>query len=839
MARLTRLVRRLSAENVLTAVVVAGAVAFVLLQLQPRLLLADTIPSGGDMGAHVWGPAYLRDHLLTQGRLTGWSPDWYAGFPAFHFYMVLPSLLIVALDVVLPYGIAFKLVSVAGLLTLPVAAWALGRLARFPFPGPPLLAVAAVAFIFDRSFTIYGGNAASTLAGEFAFSISLSLVLVYFGILARGLQTGRHRALAAGVFALAVLCHVIPALFAAAGTVVWLAVHFGRARLKYVVSVGAVGAALTGFWALPFLWRRGYMTDMGYEKLTTYWEALLPGSLGKSISRAFGGQATTTIVGDLTWVAVLAVLGAAMSIIFRRRLGIVLALIATLAAVAFVLLPEGRLWNARLLPFWYLCLYLLAAVAVAEFVISAASLVSRRAEAPARPALLGLSAAAALVTLTVVGMPLRTLPFGSTAADGSYHWMGLTTTDQSFVPSWARWNYSGYERKEAYPEFHALLSTMGQVGTDNGCGRAMWEYEADLDRFGTPMALMLLPFATDGCIGSMEGLYFESSGTTPYHFLNSSELSAAPSNPQRDLPYATLDVANGVDHLQLLGVRYYMAFSPEAVRQAGAEPDLTLVATSGTWKIYEVADSALVEPLDAEPVVLADVPDKGEGWQDAAVEWYMDPSAHDVFVAASGPPSWASVEQGEEPEARPVAPAVVDDIETGTDTISFTVDRPGTPVLVKASYFPSWEVSGADGPYRVAPNLMVVVPTDTEVELRYVAKPLDWLAWALTGLGVVGLVLLARSGPVTMPERRRRRDDGGKAEIDRSAETDPWRIAVPSEGEVETERQPVSWARSSAGPVPQDPVEVHQAEEGAGRASDDGGPRRSVLLDVDPHLDQP
>ena len=67
------------------------------------------------------------------------------------------------------------------------------------------------------------------------------------------------------------------------------------------------------------------------------------------------------------------------------------------------------------------------------------------------------------------------------------------------------------------------------------------------------MALMLLPYWTDGCIGSMEGLYFESSATTPYHFLNQSELSAVPSRAQRDLPYGALDVARGVEHLQLHG----------------------------------------------------------------------------------------------------------------------------------------------------------------------------------------------------------------------------------------------------------------------------------------------
>ena len=112
--------------------------------------------------------AYLRDVLIPSGRLSGWSPDWYAGFPAYQFYMVVPSLLIVLLDVVLPYGIAFKVVTISGVIALPVAAWAFGKLARLPFPTPPLLAAGATAFLFDRSFSIYGGNIASTLAGEFA-----------------------------------------------------------------------------------------------------------------------------------------------------------------------------------------------------------------------------------------------------------------------------------------------------------------------------------------------------------------------------------------------------------------------------------------------------------------------------------------------------------------------------------------------------------------------------------------------------------------------------------------------------------------------------------------------
>ena len=65
---------------------------------------------------------------------------------------------------------------------------------------------------------------------------------------------------------------------------------------------------------------------------------------------------------------------------------------------------------------------------------------------------------------------------------------------------------------------------MREIGEEHGCGRSFWEYEKEINRYGTPMALMLLPHWTDGCIGSMEGLFFEASATTPFHFLTQVEL---------------------------------------------------------------------------------------------------------------------------------------------------------------------------------------------------------------------------------------------------------------------------------------------------------------------------
>src|SRR4029079_3154760 len=85
----------------------------------------------------------------------------------------------------------------------------------------------------------------------------------------------------------------------------------------------------------------------------------------------------------------------------------------------------------------------------------------------------------------------------------------------------------------------------------------------------------------------------------------------------------------------------------------------------------------------------------------------------------------------------------VTDIEQGDDEISFDVDRTGVPVVVRTSSFPNWSARGADGPWRLTPNLMVVVPTSEHVTLTYDRAPVDYLAYGLTALGLVGVGLLA------------------------------------------------------------------------------------------------
>jgi hypothetical protein len=82
--------------------------------------------------------------------------------------------------------------------------------------------------------------------------------------------------------------------------------------------------------------------------------------------------------------------------------------------------------------------------------------------------------------------------------------------------------------------------------------------------------------------------------------------------------------------------------------------------------------------------------------------------------------------------------------------VLFTVDKVGVPILVRVSFFPNWKVDGAEGPYRAAPNMMVVIPTDNEVRLHYSSSMIDKVAYLLTLIGIVVVVYWWRRGPYSL-----------------------------------------------------------------------------------------
>lgn len=757
-----------------TTAIVLGATLIILSVLHPNLILKNNTPTGGDMGAHVWGPAYLRDVLLPHWRLTGWSMDWYSGLPAYRFYMVVPALAIVLLDIVLPYGIAFKIIVVLGLVAFPWCVHFMGRIAKLAYPLPELMVVGATMFLLDESFTIYGGNIASTMAGEFSHSISLALSMVGLGLFARGLDDGKHRGWAAIFIALSALSHGIVLMFVFGGALVMMLLRLDKQRLRYGLTTIGCAILLSAFWVVPFLGGHAFMTDMKYGSepgggsFTSMWDMYFPLST--------------------TWdilLVLLSVAGFVGSWIRRRHFGIWMGVYIVILMIGVKVaqggLPViGLLWNPRVLPFLYLLRYMLAAIGVyevASYFKRVIALERSRDNVPTEPSTrMGTSIlwSFAVVCLVVIGVRYQSLPFAkitSNAQGTSYSWGPINfPASRAFSDGWARWNFEGYEGKASYGEYHGLVQTMDTLGKnkDHGCGRALWENNSELNKYGTTMALMLLPFWTKGCIGSMEGLFFEAAGTTPYHFISAAALSKQSSNPVRELRYDNNDPVKGAAYMRMLGIKYYMAFTPEAVQKADTVPELVKVGTSGPWNIYELADLPMVVALETQPVVVNErTGDRRERWLEIGTSYFQSTSEWAALPVSNGPKEWQRIDVkvdtsrqiGEEGEPgrqvdivtpqqkiqpQKIDAATVSNVVIDDESVSFSVDKVGTPILVKVSYFPNWTVSGAKEVYRAAPNMMVVVPTEKNVRMSYEPSNLDQFAYILTFAGIVLVVFMFR-----------------------------------------------------------------------------------------------
>jgi hypothetical protein len=159
-------------------------------------------------------------------------------------------------------------------------------------------------------------------------------------------------------------------------------------------------------------------------------------------------------------------------------------------------------------------------------------------------------------------------------------------------------------------------------------------------------------------------------------------------------------------------------------------------------------------------------------WRSLQATWLCQPADAAVFLAESGPSKWQHTTAKSVPSpcaseqaisaatprlvatdatAQPLPPVTVTNISSDDDSVSFHVDQLNVPVLVRVSYFPNWKASGAEGPWRVSPNLMVVIPTSHDVHLHYGRSPLELGAMGLSIVGLAGLVWVWRRGDVEFP----------------------------------------------------------------------------------------
>ncbi len=715
------------------AVVLASCLV-VLRGLAPTYLLTDSFPIGTDSTGHavgIWIDIANPASILPGG----WSGAMFGGYPANQLYPPLANAIAALLASVVPLAVALKLITVLPVVLLPLAAYAAARLASLRGALPPAIAAAMVPFVYDTSCGICGGNISSVIHGEYAYSWGLLFGLLTLGCVDRLLRTGRGPILTTLLAVAAAWSHPVTAAWVLVGALVLTAF---RRREWWPVNRRSVGLSalaatmISALWWLPFLWRHEWMPLLGFSKRTDYFYWLLPASP----------------LWEVTILA-LSVLGVVTAVRRRQIFLVAVALSSALAGLLFVLIPDGsQLFNLRVLPFWYMGRWILAAVGICLLVDLA---LSRLAIVTLRP----WRAVAAPVVILVMSVLVVGTTWGwwavavraDSTTSGRSSLLGIEIPPQTVGADEV---FAGFESRPDAPALASLRTLLVDAATDLGCGRLAWDIGADSDTgeptFGDENVLWQTPLWTAGCIAPITGIYVDSSATAPSAFGAASLVSPRLGIELPSIPQYTYDLQVGVERLRTMGVRYYLTQGEAATSEATSLTDqLTRRTSTGSWTLWEVTENSLVSELAHEPVVVSPRVSDG-GWDDLTMEYGQSNLYDSVALAQDGPAGWARVAPGLQPPALPTSPAGIHDIETTDDTISFSVAEVGRPVLVRVSAYPGWSVEGAPALYRASPNFYLVVPAQARVTLTHGKTPLDVVAIAagLTGLALMAAMALTR-----------------------------------------------------------------------------------------------
>ena len=225
------------------------------------------------MGAHVWWPWFLEHNWFPKGRLSGWSPDWYAGFPVGQYYFPLPGacwsrssthpVRAVQRRVQARHGLRPAAAAGRARTTSHAACGHRGRRRPRSRSRRPGMLVQT-----RNDWQIYGGNIASTLAGEFSFTIALALGLFALGALGKHARHREAAVAARGADRGVARCRTSSSRSSSRCSRCCCGSRAGRvARGRSRSPVGAVAVALTAVWSLPLIARHAMTQSMRYEKV--------------------------------------------------------------------------------------------------------------------------------------------------------------------------------------------------------------------------------------------------------------------------------------------------------------------------------------------------------------------------------------------------------------------------------------------------------------------------------------------------------------------------------------------------------------------------------------------
>ncbi|MGC9965211.1 MAG: 6-pyruvoyl-tetrahydropterin synthase-related protein [Syntrophobacteraceae bacterium] len=675
--------------------------ALLILLFPGSFLFESTLIAGGDTPSHFISAVAISRGLRAFFSPVTWINGAFGGFPLFLQYFPLPFYMTAIVSLAVSLKIAFKLVTLAAIIPLPAAAYLCLRRLGYQQNTAAIGAALSLPFLFMTENSMWGGNILSSLSGEFAFGISLIFYVIFTGKLYADISSRKSPWGASVLESLIALSHGYGVVQSAMGTAYFLLRGGG---LRYILKLHAAAFGLAAFWLLPLLWRISWNSPFVNSWRFTSWAEIAPPLLWPS----FAGVLMIALSG----IRGLFTRKTGFAAIFKDSIEgpeFYLFWQSAIALLAFCLAPYMGLADSRFLPFAHIMAALLGAVGWGRF----------------------------LSRLPRPNLWLAAFFIGIIA---------LSLTRLTAVDSWIQWNYSGMESKPLWNSYSHLNQ---YLSGDRNSPRVVYEHSEITNGAGSTRAFELLPYYSGR--STLEGLYMQSSLSSPFVFYIQSEFTEIPSCNYSQYHYSRPDPNRAADHLRLFNVSQVIAASNNIANALDYSPAYELTMTFPPYRIYRLRQRAdsYVEPLRFKPLRIPP-----RDWRKVQFEWFRKSSLRVPLVVASqdspgnfwkdlqfydGTPERipeVPFQQAPEapdsktpipetsvprpPNAWPADSEIRARADLGDGRITIDTSKPGHPLWIKVSYHPDWRITeGAGELYPASPAFMLLVPRTPRVVLTF------------------------------------------------------------------------------------------------------------------------
>jgi len=720
--------------------------AILLSRFDLRLLFTDSILTGGDSASWLQPLKALKEEYLPRFRLFGYSQSNFFGYLEGQHYFILPFLFAAFLGCFMPLTIALKLATFVGILALPLTTFfGVRKLIRRDWPALAASAFSLL-FLFNESYTMFGGNALSTFAGEFCYSWAIAILPLFVGT-AWEEHRGEAWSLKSGLLLGAIgLCHFfvfmvaffLPFFFA-----------FNRKNLAapratpHVAPPSPANSSADATSAEPLrgaapeaLVLRIPFTYITAFLLMAFW--LLP------------------MIATRTWTQSISMIWRFSSLYDFARQTLAPVWIGALF-LGIATIPRARRCNrldtARAVRF------LLYGLGACAFLFRAASVLEIPDIRFVPPALIlslfiGIVFLADLVlppgkkTERVAGTLLALLALIASA--------GIVPIIGRNSGAWFAWNYSGYETKAQWSNLRKLSENY-RGGIDDG--RLLWEKQNQNDNkdFGSERGFENLRLFSGR--PSTEGIHYGSSFMARAATYLQSCYSLDPVDPEAYRLYSNVDALSWPLRFRQVNASHIITHSLEITKAFAEHKDFRLDGRFGKFSVFAHRDfrRSYVEILD--PTRVSIVADSQNGFKKDFYRYFRDYELiQRPFVPASFADAklesrikkhyanydalrevfreseeWREYACSPSPVVGAAAPEAVIQNETiGDFEIRFTTTRVGLPHLIKCSYAPGWRSMAGERVYPISPGFMLLWPATEEVRLGYGRSVWEWIGIAMS-----------------------------------------------------------------------------------------------------------